>query len=71
MANNPDWQVKTQAILDANNHRHAKLPKDVSYRTREARAAAVFLFMNLLRSLGFTPDPHNLSGTHIEKLIWY
>ncbi len=71
MSNNPDWKSKTQKILDANNHRHAKLKKDVSERTREARAAALFVFMNLLRSLGFEADPYNLRGTHIEQAIWY
>ena len=71
MSNNPDWTTKLQRILDQHNHRHARLPKDVSYRTREARAESLRLSLNLLRYLGFEPDPNNLGGTHVENLIWY
>ena len=68
---NPDWKTKLQQILDEHNNRHARLPKDVSFRTRDARASALFLVFGQLRELGFQPDPSNLGGTHIENLIWY
>lgn len=68
---NPNWKTKLQQILDEHNNRHARLPKDVSFRTRDARASALFLVFGQLRELGFQPDPSNLGGTHIENLIWY
>ncbi len=71
MSNNPDWKRKLQAIIDAHNHRHAKRPKDVSHRTQAARAAALFVVFNLLRVLGFQPDPARLDGNHVKHLFWY
>jgi integrase len=71
MSNNPDWRSKPQAIIDAHNHRHAKRSKDVSHRTQAARASALFIAFNLLRLLGFQPDPARLDGNHVKHLFWY
>ncbi len=68
---NPDWKTKLQRILDEHNNRHSRLPKDVSFRTRDARASALVLVFEQLRKLGFQPEPSNLGGTHVENLIWY
>lgn len=68
---NPNWRTKLQQILDAHNNRHARLPKDVSFRTRDARASALVLAFEQLRKLGYQPEPVNLGGTHIENLIRY
>ncbi len=71
MSHNPDWKTRLQAILNEHNHRHAKRHKEVSHRTRDARASAVFMLFSLLRDLDFQPDPPNLDGTHVKYLFWY
>jgi hypothetical protein len=40
-------------------------------RTQAARAAALFIVFNLLRLLGFQPDPARLDGNHVKHLFWY
>ncbi|HJV74161.1 MAG TPA: integrase domain-containing protein [Noviherbaspirillum sp.] len=71
MGNNRNWKRKLQAILDEHNDAHGARNKSVSHSTASARAHALFRIFTLLRRLGFTPDPKNLDGTHIVRLVQY
>lgn len=66
-----DWKAALQALINANNARHAKKDKYVSHHTREERAQGLFRSFRLLRAMGFRLAPGNLAGRHIEWLMRY
>lgn len=71
MSKNGNWKGKLQGIIDEHNHRHAKAPRDVGFKTRAIRASALFVIFNCLRLIGYTPDPDKIRGKHVERLVWY
>ena len=71
MSNHPDWKGALQAIIDRHNHRHAKRPKDIGFKTGEERARGLFLMFRILRQLGFDLSPQGLGGHHVAHLFWY
>ena len=71
MSNNPNWKATLQAIINGHNHRHATGHKDVSARTKAARASALFVLFKQLRDLGFQMAPDHLDGNHVKHLFQY